>query len=72
MKTLEAIDAEMAGLNAQRDALKDKLRQLEKERNVVVIAKELESMPDSRKDALRQILGPQGIPSEEKFGNIGE
>lgn len=74
MRTVVEIEREMGELEAQRTALKSKLRVLEDERNVAVAAEKLLKLPESGIAALRkalQTLDAKGIESAEKFGKVG-
>lgn len=73
MRTLDEIDAEMKSLNEQRQALKAKLRELQKERDEAHYAEEFAKLPEAQKSALKKMMvAAESVGSGEAFGKLGE
>lgn len=72
MRTLVEIEAEMQKLNEERDALKTRLRVLQKERDEAHYSEEFRKLPEAQKIALKKmVIAAQGTASGEAFGNLG-
>ncbi len=69
MKSVEEIEAKMNALEGQREALKAQLRALEKERCAMLAMRELEAMPEAKREAL--MLLAKSVASAEGFGKLG-
>lgn len=63
------VDAAMVKLEAKRAALKEELRRLAKQRDVLVYRAEVEKMPAAKREAL--MIAASGIESGETVGNPG-
>ena len=59
------IEADMAKLHVDRERVTAQLRALESERNVANVAAELGKLSPAKREAMRQILGAQGIAGAE-------
>ena len=69
MRTTKEIEAEMGKLEAQREGIKVRLRELEAERNRAHYSEELAAMPAEKRAAL--ILMAKSVESAEGFGKLG-
>lgn len=69
-RSVAAIEADMVKLHAERDCMTARLRVLESERNVSILAAEIEKMHPARREAMKQLF-LQGVPSAEKVNAPG-
>lgn len=70
-RAIAEIEADITELTGERGRVLEDLRVLNRERDRAVLLAELAAMPDSKREALRQLLGPSGVPSGEAIGKIG-
>lgn len=72
MRTVETIEAELAAVNAERDTLAAKARQLSQELSEAKahqsVADTIAGMTETERTALAQIVGATSVPSAEAFG----
>jgi uncharacterized membrane protein YheB (UPF0754 family) len=70
--TAEQLQAELDSVNAQRDALSTRAKELaaaiDQKRTEEAAKAKVASMPDAEKKALAQALGVKSISSGERFG----
>lgn len=73
--SLQKLEAKQQEIVAQRASLKEEARAiqatLDGKQAEIAARRKLEGLGDPEKEALRQALGPSGVPSEEKVGTPG-